>query len=72
MTNIGVIGGAGYVGLVTGKEQVYKNEELGNVEVLNGEDKVVFSNLNTMFFWLKCENTDRRKWGRKPPPFRPH
>jgi len=28
------------VGLVTGKETVYKNEELGNVEVLNGEDKV--------------------------------
>ena len=29
-----------YVGLVTGKEEVYKNEELGNIEVLNGEDKV--------------------------------
>jgi adenine-specific DNA-methyltransferase len=29
-----------YVGLVTGKEEVYKNEELGNMEVLNGEDKV--------------------------------
>jgi len=29
-----------YVGLVSGKEKVYKNEELGNIEVLNGEDKV--------------------------------
>ena len=29
-----------YVGLVTGKEEVYKNKELGNIEVLNGENKV--------------------------------
>ena len=29
-----------YVGLVTGKEEVYKNKELGNIELLNGEDKV--------------------------------
>jgi adenine-specific DNA-methyltransferase len=29
-----------YVGLVSGKEDIYKNEELGNIEVLNGEDKV--------------------------------
>ncbi len=29
-----------YVGLVSGKEEVYKNEELGNIEVLNGEDKI--------------------------------
>lgn len=29
-----------YVGLVSGKEEVYKNEEIGNIEVLNGEDKV--------------------------------
>ncbi len=28
-----------YVGLVTGKEEVYKHAELGNIEVLNGEDK---------------------------------
>ena len=28
------------VGLVSGKEEVYKNEELGNIEVLNGEDKI--------------------------------
>jgi adenine-specific DNA-methyltransferase len=29
-----------YVGLVSGKEDVYKNEELGNIKVLNGEDKL--------------------------------
>jgi len=29
-----------YVGLVSGKEKVYKNEELGNIEVLNGQDKI--------------------------------
>jgi adenine-specific DNA-methyltransferase len=29
-----------YVGLVSGKEDVYKNNELGNIEVLNGENKV--------------------------------
>jgi len=28
------------VGLVSGKEDVYKNENLGNIEVLNGEDKI--------------------------------
>ena len=29
-----------YVGIVNGKEQVYKNASLGNIEVLNGENKV--------------------------------
>ena len=29
-----------YVGLVSGKEEVYKNEELGNITLLNGEDKM--------------------------------
>jgi adenine-specific DNA-methyltransferase len=29
-----------YVGLVSGKEKVYKNADLGNIEVLNGENKV--------------------------------
>ena len=29
-----------YVGLVSGKEKVYKNEELGNIKVLNSENKV--------------------------------
>ena len=28
-----------YVGIVNGKEKVYKNEELGNIKVLNGENK---------------------------------
>ena len=28
-----------YVGLVTGKESVYKNKEHGNIELLNGENK---------------------------------
>jgi len=29
-----------YVGLVTGKESVYKNQEYANIEVLNGENKL--------------------------------
>ena len=29
-----------YVGLVTGKEHVYKNKEHGNIELLNGENKL--------------------------------
>jgi adenine-specific DNA-methyltransferase len=29
-----------YVGLVSGKDDVFKNEELGNIQVLNGEEKV--------------------------------
>lgn len=29
-----------YVGIVSGKEEVYKNKELGNINVLNGEDKL--------------------------------
>jgi len=29
-----------FVGLVSGKEEVYKNKELGNIEVLNGENKI--------------------------------
>jgi len=29
-----------YVGIVNGKEKVYKNANLGNIEVLNGENKV--------------------------------
>ena len=29
-----------YVGLVTGKESVYKNIECGNIELLNGENKI--------------------------------
>lgn len=29
-----------FVGLVSGKDDVFKNEELGNIQVLNGEEKV--------------------------------
>jgi adenine-specific DNA-methyltransferase len=29
-----------YVGLVSGKEEVYKNNNIGNIEVLNGENKI--------------------------------
>lgn len=29
-----------YVGIVSGKEDVYKNEKLGNIKVLNGENKL--------------------------------
>ena len=29
-----------YVGLVSGKDEVYKNDELGNIEILNGENKL--------------------------------
>jgi adenine-specific DNA-methyltransferase len=29
-----------YVGIVSGKEEVYKNEEHGNIKVLNGENKI--------------------------------
>ena len=29
-----------YVGIVSGKEEVFKNEEFGNIEVLNGEKKL--------------------------------
>ena len=42
-----------YVGLVSGKENVYKNEELGNIEMLNGEDKI------EKYIYIKnypCEN----------------
>ena len=29
-----------YVGIVSGKDAVYKNKDLGNIEVLNGKDKI--------------------------------
>ena len=29
-----------YVGMVTGREKIYKNEDLGNFKMLNGEDKI--------------------------------
>jgi adenine-specific DNA-methyltransferase len=48
-----------YVGLVSGKEEVYKNEELGNIEVLNGKDKV------NKYIYIKkypCENDKINKY----------
>ena len=29
-----------YVGMVTGKENVYKNDEFGNITLLNGKNKI--------------------------------
>lgn len=48
-----------YVGLVSGKEEVYKNEKLGNIEVLNGEN-----NLNKYIYIEKypCENEKINKY----------
>jgi len=48
-----------YVGLVSGKEEVYKNEDLGNIEVLNGEDKV------DKYIYIEnypCENENINKY----------
>lgn len=42
-----------YVGLVSGKEKVFKNETIGNIEILNGENKI------DKYIYIKnypCEN----------------
>lgn len=42
-----------YVGMVSGKESIYKNNELGNIEVLNGNNKI------DKYIYIKkypCEN----------------
>ena len=44
-----------YVGIVSGKEDVYKNEKLGNIKVLNGENKLDKYILIEKF---PCENTE--------------
>ena len=44
-----------YVGIVSGKEDVYKNAEYGNIEVLNGKDK------KEKYIYIEkypCENED--------------
>ena len=44
-----------YVGLVSGKEEVYKNEKLGNIEVLNGANKT------EKYIYIEkypCDNTE--------------
>mgnify|MGYP003684397791 CR=1 FL=1 len=48
-----------YVGLVTGKEEVYKNDDLGNIEVLNGKNKI------DKYIYIKdypCENEKVNKY----------
>lgn len=48
-----------YVGLVSGKEEVYKNEKFGNIKVLNGEDK------EDRYIYLEeypCENDEINKY----------
>ena len=48
-----------YVGLVSGKEEVYKNEELGNIEVLNSE------NIFNKYIYIEnfpCENNKINKY----------
>jgi adenine-specific DNA-methyltransferase len=67
-----------YVGLVSGKEEVYKNKELGNIELLNGEekfDKYIYieiypcenENINTYLLQYKKELITRgiRKFNEK-------
>ena len=44
-----------YVGLVSGKENVYKNEELGNIEILNGYNKI---NKYIYINKFPCENKE--------------
>ena len=48
-----------YVGLVSGKENVYKNEKLGNITVINGENKI-----NKYIYINKypCENEKINKY----------
>jgi len=44
-----------YVGIVSGKEEIYKNADLGNIEVLNGKDK------KEKYIYIEkypCENED--------------
>jgi len=48
-----------YVGLVSGKEEVYKSEKLGNIELLNGKDKL------DKYIYIEsypCENDEVNKY----------
>ena len=48
-----------YVGQVSGKEEIYKNEKLGNIEVLNGENKI------EKYIYIKnypCDNEEINKY----------
>jgi len=44
-----------YVGMVTGKEKIYKNKELGNFKMLNGKDK-----LDNYIFIKEYPTTDEK------------
>jgi adenine-specific DNA-methyltransferase len=48
-----------YVGIVSGKDEIYKNNSLGNIEVLNGKDK------KEKFIYIEkypCDNNDINKY----------
>jgi adenine-specific DNA-methyltransferase len=48
-----------FVGLVSGKEEVYKNKELGNINILNGENKI------DKYIYVEkypCENDEINKY----------
>ncbi len=48
-----------FVGLVSGKEEVYKNKELGNINILNGENKI------DKYIYIEkypCENDEINKY----------
>ena len=48
-----------YVGLVSGKEKVYKNDKFGNIKIINGENKI------EKYIFIKkfpCENEEINKY----------
>jgi len=48
-----------YVGIVSGRDEIYKNNSLGNIEVLNGKDK------KEKFIYIEkypCDNNDINKY----------
>lgn len=48
-----------YVGLVSGKEEIYKNKELGNIELVSGENKI------DKYIYIEnypCDNEDINKY----------
>jgi len=48
-----------FVGLVSGKEEIYKNKELGNIDILNGYDKI------DKYIYIEkypCENDEINKY----------
>ena len=43
-----------YVGIVSGKDEVYKNEEFGNINVINGENKI-----DKYIYYTKLPNNNK-------------